>query len=194
MTRVGIPSRTLRSWPYSSDTSCNLFSFERFIPAVIKETKDMEENEFGKTLENLRKPSAMLPEHQRRLRLTYVNAKKKKSAWWGILLLLFAVAFIFVNSVSGLRYGRFGPFFRAIGSPSLFGIPLIYLLVIGGLLAALILNLLSIIHFSVEHNPSEIGLTVVVKKKYFKILVVLAIVALVGLMMIAVRLLIPGIG
>jgi len=145
----------------------------------------MEEKDFDKTLENLKKPSAMLPEHQRRLRLTYVNAKK--SAWWGILLLLFAVAFIFINSVSGLRYGRFGPFFRAIGSPAVFGIPLIYHIVIGGLLCALVLNLLSIIHISLERNPSEIGLIVVVKKKYLKIVVVLAVFAIVGIMMITVR-------
>ena len=145
----------------------------------------MEENDFGKTLEKLKKPSAMLPEHQRRLRLTFVNAKR--SAWWGILLLLFGVAFIFINSVSGLRHGRFGPFFRAIGSPNLFGIPLIYLLVVGGLLCALVLNLLSIIHISLERNPSEIGLIVVVKKRYLKIVVALAVFAVIGILLITVR-------
>jgi hypothetical protein len=39
----------------------------------------MEENEFGKTLESLKKPSAMLPEHQRQLRLTFIHAKKSPS-------------------------------------------------------------------------------------------------------------------
>ena len=143
----------------------------------------MEENDFGKTLENLKKPSAMLSEHQRRLRLTYVNAKK--SAWWGILLILFTVAITFISF--GVMFppdSQFGPFFHAISNSEIFGIPLPVLIFLGGLLSALVLNLLSIIHIGLERNPSEIGLTVIVKKKYWNIVIILTIFAIVGFILI----------
>jgi len=139
----------------------------------------MEENDFGKTLENLKKPSAMLPEHQRRLRLTYVNAKK--SAWWGILLILFTTTILFISfGVSFPSESRFGPYFGAISKTEILGIPLPVLIFLGGILSALVLNLLSIIHISLERNPSEIGFVIVVKKKYWNILIVLIIFAIVG--------------
>jgi hypothetical protein len=143
----------------------------------------MEENNFDKKLEELKKPSAALPEHQRRLRFTYVNAKK--SAWWGILLILFPIAIMFISfGISFPPESRFGLFFSAIRKMDILGIPLAVLVFLGGVLSALALNLLSIIHISLENNPSEIGFMVVVKKKYWNIFIILAIIVIVGFMMI----------
>ena len=150
---------------------------------MITEGKDMEGNDFDKTLEELKKPSAALPEHQRRLRLTYVSAKK--SARWGIPLIVFSTTILFISF--GVRFppgSRLGPFFHAISNTEILGIPLTVLLFLGGLLAALVLNLLSVIHISLERNASEIGLMVVVKKKYWNIAIVLAIFAIVGFIVI----------
>ncbi len=143
----------------------------------------MEENDFGKTLEEIKKPSAVLPEHQRRLRLTYVNAKK--SAWWGILLILIPITILFISfGVMFPPESRFGPFFGGISKAEIVGIPLPVLIFLGGLLSALVLNLLSIIHISLENNPSEIGFIVFVKKKFWNIVIVLAIFAIVGFILI----------
>jgi len=143
----------------------------------------MEENDIGKTLENLKKPSAMLPEHQRRLRLTYVNARR--SAWWGILLILFTITIIFFSfAVSFPPESRLGLFFRAINKIDILGIPLPLLLFLGGLFSALVLNLLSVIHISLENNPSEIGIVITVKKKFWNIVIVLTIFAIVGFVLV----------
>lgn len=139
----------------------------------------MEENNFGKTLEELKKPSAVLPEHQRRLRFTYVSAKK--SAWWGILLILFAITITFVSfGVSFPPESRLGPFVRTIRKIDIFGIPPAIFIFLGGLLSALVLNLLSILHISLENNPSEIGIVIILKKKFWNIAIVLIIFAMVG--------------
>ena len=143
----------------------------------------MEENNFGNKLEGLKKPSATLPEHQRRLRFTYVNAKK--SVWWGILLILIPITILFISI--GVRFSpesRFGPFFGVISKTEIFGIPLPILIFLGGILSALALNLLSVIHISLENTSSEIGLIVFVKKKYWNIVIVLTIILIVGFMMI----------
>ncbi|MEJ2245285.1 MAG: hypothetical protein P8Y80_04215 [Acidobacteriota bacterium] len=134
----------------------------------------MEENNFGKKLEELEKPSARLPEHQRRLRLTFMNAKK--SAWWGVLFILLTVAFIFSYLFPGSKFGLFSVFF---------GISLMPLILIGGLLSAFVLNLLSIIHISLDNNPSEIGFVIVIKKRLWNLIIVLLVFGLLGLMMLA---------
>lgn len=150
---------------------------------MIKEKKDMEEYDFGKKLEGLKKPSTTLPEHQRRLRFTYVNAKK--SVRWGILLILIPIIIMFASfGISFPPESRFGPFFSAVSKMDILGIPLAVPIFLGGLLSALALNLLSIIHISLERNPSEIGFTVFVKKKYWNIVIVLIVILIVGFMMI----------
>ena len=132
----------------------------------------MDEEKLIKKLEGIERPDLSSATHQRQLKLVLVSAER--SSWIGILLVTLPCLFIFgVILKYGFRVGI--PLFSALEEKmadidrSFFRfVP--PLLLVGGPLIALALNLLAILHFRVE--PSRRELQVTVKLKIINLLII----------------------
>jgi len=132
----------------------------------------MDNDEFSKKLQKMHKPEINNPTHQVQLKITLLNTKR--SARIGSLLIILPCLFL---SAVLLKY------FLHINLPSFSALEewmakkdqsvlmkaLFPLLLIGAPILALILNLLSILHFSFDKKLNELIITV--KLKWFNIIV-----------------------
>ena len=132
----------------------------------------MDNDEFSQKLQKMHKPEINSPTHQVQLKITLLNTKR--SARIGLLLVILPCLFL---SAVLLKY------FLHINLPSFSALEewmakkdhsvlikvLFPLLLIGAPLLALILNLLSILHFSFDKKLKELIITV--KLKWFNIIV-----------------------
>jgi len=132
----------------------------------------MDEEKLIKKLEGIKRPELSSATHQRQLRLVLVSAKR--SSWIGILLVTLPCLFIFgVILKYGFRIGI--PLFSALEEKmadidrSVFRF-LPPLLLVGGPLIALALNLLAILHFHVDRVRRELQVTV--KFKIINLLII----------------------
>src|SRR6266851_3468819 len=131
----------------------------------------MDEEKLIKRLEGIERPELSSATHQRQLKLVLVSAQR--SSWIGILLVTLPCLFLFGVI---LKYGfGVGSLFSALEEKmadidrSFFRfVP--PLLLVGGPLIALALNLLAILHFHVE--PSRRELQVTVKLKIINLLII----------------------
>lgn len=120
-------------------------------------------------LENMKVPEVNMPLFQKQLRLTLLNTKR--SAVWGAVLMLFPVYFasamIFKYNL-GIGF-LYPPIEYLLG----FGIfeSLSPLILLGGLVAAITLNLLSIVHISFDGDESEFMMNISIKKKTTNLIV-----------------------
>jgi len=122
----------------------------------------MDEEKLIKKLEGIERPDLSSATHQRQLKLVLASAKR--SSWIGILLVVLPCLFIFgVILKYGFRVGI--PLFSALEEKmadidrSCFRLVPPVLLV-GGPLIALALNLLAILHFHLDRLRRELQITV----------------------------------
>lgn len=130
----------------------------------------MEKNKIENQIKEMELPEVQMPDFQQRLKMTLLNTRK--SAFWGIILLVMPTLFAFINI---LKYSMglsslWNPFDKLFQF-RLFDIlsPVIFL---GGIFLAILLNLLSIIHISFQKAQSEYVLIVTMKKKWLNIMII----------------------
>ena len=121
----------------------------------------MDEEQLIKRLEGIERPDLSSPTHQRQLKLVLVSAKR--SSWIGILLVTLPCLFLLgVILKYGFRIGI--PLFSAI-EEKMANIDRSFfrfvppLLLVGGPLIALALNLLAILHFYFDRVRRELQVT-----------------------------------
>jgi uncharacterized membrane protein YwaF len=132
----------------------------------------MDEEKLIKKLEGIQRPDLSSATHQRQLKLVLVSAQR--SSWIGILLVALPCLFLF-GVILKYGFGVGSHLFSALEEKmadidrSFFRfVP--PLLLVGGPLIALALNLLAILHFRVE--PSRRELQVTVKLKIINLLII----------------------
>lgn len=128
----------------------------------------MENNELHRTLEKLEKPQPRLPGHQRQLRLTYLNARR--SAGLGILLILIPTAFIATSILKyilgfGMPFDVLEPVFSRLDHRYVARFPMAPVIFLGGLLTAIVVNLLAVLHLDFSQTASAVHIDVEMKKK-----------------------------
>ena len=131
----------------------------------------MDNDEFSKKLQKMHKPEIESPTHQVQLKITLLNAKR--SARIGLILVILPCLFLAAVLIK---------YFLHINLPSFSALEewmsekdqnviikiLFPLLLIGAPILALVLNLLSILHFSFDKKLKELIITV--KLKWFNII------------------------
>ena len=132
----------------------------------------MDEEKLIKKLESIERPDLSSATHQRQLKLVLVSAKR--SSWIGILLVTLPCLFIF-GVILKYGFGAGGHLFSTLEEKmadidrSFFRfVP--PLLLVGGPLIALALNLLAILHFHMD--PFRRELQVTVKLKIINLLII----------------------
>lgn len=136
----------------------------------------MDNRKNNSDFENLKLPDVKMPEFQKQLKLTMLNAKT--TAIWGSVLIILPSYFVFASIMKanfgmGFLYAPFSYFFMkqeqlGIGRHDIS--PIIF---IGSAFVAVALNLLSIIHFSVSKDETEFSLNISLKKKFWNIALVI---------------------
>jgi hypothetical protein len=119
--------------------------------------------DLSRELEEMDKPQVRMPEHERRLRLAFVNARR--SAWWGAALIVLPALVILLvlrRQAFGLTFGS--AFVEATDTPWL---------LLAAPFAALLINLLAILHVSGENSKTEAVLHFAVKKRPWNIAIIL---------------------
>ncbi len=129
-------------------------------------------DEFEKKLQSMHKPEVHSPAHQVQLKITLLNAKR--SARLGVVLVIVPCLFltgIFLTHFLHLHFTAFNEVenWMARKDNNVFIKALIPMLLIGGPLMALALNLLSILHFELKKEVRE--LIVTIKLKWLNIIV-----------------------
>ena len=132
----------------------------------------MDEEKLIKKLEGIERPELSSATHRRQLKLALVSAER--SSWIGILLVSLPCLFIF-GVILKYGFGVGSHLFSAL-EEQMAAIDRSFfrfvppLLLVGGPLIALALNLLAILHFHVE--PSRRELQVMVKLKIINLLII----------------------
>jgi len=132
----------------------------------------MDEEKLIKRLEGIERPDLSSATHQRQLKLVLVSAKR--SSWTGILLVTLPCLFIlgvilkYGFGVGSHLFSSLEEKMAAIDRSFFRFVP--PLLLVGGPLIALALNLLAILHFHIE--PSRRELQVTVKLKIINLLII----------------------
>lgn len=145
----------------------------------------MEEKDFMNQMENLKKPDVQASASQRQIRLALLNTKK--SAWWGIWILVIPVFFISCNVIKelfGWNLGVSDNFIEWIArldqqKSTGWITPVVFVLLPG---ISAIVNLLSIMHFTYDKMANE--LIVAIKLRWLNIILALFSIALVALVLL----------
>ena len=136
----------------------------------------MDKKEFIKKMGNLQSPDFANEIHKRQLKLTLLNTRK--SATFGVLLLL--TPFLFASGMIlkynlGIDFGLFTWFpswLVSLEEKSIILTFIIRFLLLGGPLVAVLLNLLSILHFQFDGGANEVQISI--KLKWLNIAVVIS--------------------
>jgi lantibiotic transport system permease protein len=132
----------------------------------------MENDEFSKKLQKMHKPEIESPTHQVQLKITLLNAKR--SANIGLILVILPCLFLAAVLIKYFLHISL-PSFSALEEwmskkDRIVIIKMFFpLLLIGGPLLALILNLLAILHFNLDKKAKELIITL--RFKWFNIIV-----------------------
>lgn len=145
----------------------------------------MNDQEFSQKMKDMDKPNPLLPKHEQKLRIAYMDAKK--SAWWGLLLIILPTLFVGYNVskyVIGLSFlpdvNTFFP--TRIGDIILNTVlPFVFL---GGGLAAVILNLLAVLHVESSHTRHAWNVTVSVRKEKWNLIILSIITAVLSILVL----------
>ena len=132
----------------------------------------MNNQTFEHKLENMKKLNPSLPQHEKKVRFAYVNAKK--SAWWGVVLIILPVLFVGYNVTKHVMGLSFLPdidtFFPGQTGDVILNsfLPFVFL---GGGLFAIILNLMAVLHIETENMNRSWNLTISVRKEKWNFII-----------------------
>src|SRR5258705_7718947 len=132
----------------------------------------MENDEFSKKLQKMHKPEIKSPTHQMQLKIALLNAKR--SARIGLILVILPCLFLAAVLIKYFLHINI-PWFSTLEEwmsrkDQNVIIKLLFpLLLIGGPLLALIINLLAILHFNLDKKAKEFIITL--RFKWFNIIV-----------------------
>jgi hypothetical protein len=141
----------------------------------------MEEKDFRNQMENLKKPDVQATASQHQLRLALLNTKK--TAWWGIWILVIPVFFISCNAIKELFGWSLGisdsfiEWMAKLDQQKSTGwiTPVLFVLLPG---ISAIVNLLAIMHFTYDKMVNQ--LIVTIKLRWLNIILALVSVAVVA--------------
>ena len=145
----------------------------------------MEEKDFIKRMENLKKPEVNAGASQKQIRLAVLNAKR--SAAWGIW---FLITPIFFFSCVAIKYflhwnwgvaGNFLDWMAGVDKSTAFPMVSILLFIILPGIGAIV-NLLAILHFIYDKLTRE--LVVTIKLKWLNIFLAIISVAIIGMVLL----------
>jgi len=144
----------------------------RHLRIIDMNTPQMED--FEKKMENLSTPEIRSESRKNQLKLTLLNAKK--SAYVGFVLIILPFLFAFANIFKyqlGIDLGFLSAFVTWIGSFD--DTPVINwvlrILLLGGPIVAVLVNLLAITHFQIDKHSNEFIITF--KLKWLNITIIL---------------------
>jgi lantibiotic transport system permease protein len=143
----------------------------------------MEEKDFLQKMENLNKPEVNADASRRQVRIAIMNAKK--SATWGIWLLV--IPFLFILSVTIKEFLKWdwgisntiSEWIGALDKNIPFASPVLFLLLPA---VAAVINLLAIKHFVYDRTTRE--LIVTLKIKWLNIILVLISMGIIAIMLL----------
>ena len=145
----------------------------------------MEENDFIKRMENLKKPEVNAGASQKQIKLAVLNAKK--SAAWGIWFLIIPLFFFGCVAINYLLHwnwgvaGNFLDWMADIDKSLAFPVVTIILFIILPGIGAIV-NLLAVMHFVYDNLTRE--LVVTVKLKWFNIILAIISVCIIGMVLL----------
>ena len=145
----------------------------------------MEEKDFMNQMENLKKPEVQAPASQRQIRLALLNTKK--SAWWGLWVLVIPVFFfccVAIKYLFGWNWGisdNFIEWMAKLDKKPATGwlTPVLFVLLPG--ISALV-NLLTIMHFVYDRMARE--LIVTIRIRWFNIILAFISIAIVAMVVL----------
>jgi hypothetical protein len=123
----------------------------------------MEENDFMNQMDNLKKPEVEVAASQRQIRLALLNIRK--SAWWGIWILVIPIFFfccVAIKYLFGWNWGvsnKFIEWMAKLDQQKGTGwiTPVLFVLLPG---ISAIVNLLAIMHFTYDKMVNELMITI----------------------------------
>jgi len=144
----------------------------------------MEEKDFMNQMENLKKPEVQASASQRQIRLALLSTKK--TAWWGLWILVIPVFFfccVAIKYLFGWNWGLSNNFIEWMAKldqqkSTSWLTPVLFVLLPG---ISAILNLLAIMHFTYEKMANEIMVTI--KLRWLNIILALISMAVVALVL-----------
>ena len=144
----------------------------------------MEEKDFMNQMANLKKPDVQATASQRQIRLALLNTKK--TAWWGLWILVIPVFFfccVAIKYLFGWNWGLSNNFIEWMAKldqqkSTSWLTPVLFVLLPG---ISAILNLLAIMHFTYEKMANEIMVTI--KLRWLNIILALISMAVVALVL-----------